>query len=193
MDITKFCNRKNTDLSNNSNTGEGVKRQREETPSESPNASMLDIPKTPGDVFEESLKSEDCVKSCLRYLEKEVQDIHQLALSNNNNQIKDEKLLGDLSELIKFKSDEFDEFEKERQKQKKASEELRDEVSSLNEKLNGITEQVDRQEQYSRRDYLLIHGITEGNQENTDALALEIFKEKLDIKPTQKISTEHIG
>ena len=122
-----------------------------------------------------------------------MQDIHQLALSNNNNQIKDEKLLGDLSELIKFKSDEFDEFEKERQKQKKASEELRDEVSSLNEKLNGITEQVDRQEQYSRRDCLLIHGITEGNQENTDALALEIFKEKLDIKPTQKISTEHIG
>ena len=131
--------------------------------------------------------------SCLRYLEKEVQDIHQLALSNNNNQIKDEKLLGDLSESIKFKSDEFDEFEKERQKQKKASEELRDEVSSLNEKLNGITEQVDRQEQYSRRNCLLIHGITEGNQENTDALALEIFKEKLDIKPTQKISTEHIG
>ena len=110
-----------------------------------------------------------------------MQDIHQLALSNTNNQIKDEKLLGDLSESIKFKSDEFDEFEKERQKQKKASEELRDEVSSLNEKLNGITEQVDRQEQYSRRNCLLIHGITEGNQENTDALALEIFKEKLDI------------
>ena len=110
-----------------------------------------------------------------------MQDIHQLALSNNNNQIKYEKLLGDLSESIKFKSDEFDEFEKERQKQKKASEELRDEVSSLNEKLNGITEQVDRQERYSRRNCLLIHGITEGNQENTDALALEIFKEKLDI------------
>ena len=83
-------------------------------------------------------------------------------------------------------SDKFDEFEKERQEQKKVIEELRGEVSSLNEKLNGFTEQVDRQEQYSRRNCLLIHGITEGNQENTDDLALEIFREKLDIELTQR-------
>ena len=59
-------------------------------------------------------------------------------------------------------------------------------VSSLNEKLNGFTEQVDRQEQYSRQNYILIHGITEGNEENTDDLALKIFKEKLDIELTQR-------
>ena len=175
-------------MNNNSNTEEDAKRQREESPSKSHNVSMLDTPKTPGDVFEESLKSEDCVKillSCLRNLEKEVKDIHKLALSNNN-QIKGEKQLADLSESIKFMSDKFDEFEKERQEQKKVIEELRGEVSSLNEKLNGFTEQVDRQEQYSRRNCLLIHGITEGNQENTDDLALEIFREKLDIELTQR-------
>ena len=44
---------------------------------------------------------------------------------------------------------------------------------------------MDCQEQYSRRNYLLIHGITGGNQENTDGLALEIFREKLDIELTQ--------
>ena len=49
-----------------------------------------------------------------------------------------------------------------------------------------VTGQVSWQEQYSRRNCLLIHGITEGNQENTDALALEIFKEKLDIELTQR-------
>ena len=62
---------------------------------------MLDTSKTPGDVFEERLKLEDCVKillSCLRNLEKEVRDIHKLALSNNDNQIKGEKQLADLSE-----------------------------------------------------------------------------------------------
>ena len=80
-----------------------------------------------------------------------MKDIHKLALSNNNNQIKGEKQLADLSESIKFMSDKFDEFEKERQEQKKVIEELRGEVSSLNEKLNGITEQVDWLEQYSRR------------------------------------------
>ena len=129
MDITKFCNRKKRDLSNNSNTEEDAKRQREESPSESPNVSMLDIPKRPGDVFEESLKSEDCVKmllSCLRNLEKELKDIHKSALSNNNNnQIKGEKQLADLNESINFMSDKFDEFEKQRQEQKKVIEELR--------------------------------------------------------------------
>ena len=62
MDITKFYNSKKRDLNNNSNTEEDAKRQREESPSESPNVSMLDTLKTPEDVFEESLKSEDSVK-----------------------------------------------------------------------------------------------------------------------------------
>ena len=124
--------------------------------------------------------------SCLRNLEKEVKDIQKLALSNNSNQ-KDKKQLADLGESIKFMSDKFDEFEKGRQEQKKVIEELRSEVSSLNENLNCITEKMDRQKQYSRRNCLLIHGITEGNQENADALVLKIFKEKLDIELTQEI------
>ena len=45
---------------------------------------------------------------------------------------------------------------------------------------------MDQQEQYSRRNYLLIHGITEGNQENTDDLALEVFREKLDFELTER-------
>ena len=90
---------------------------------------------TPWDVFEESLKSVYCIKillSCLRDLEKEVKDIHKLALSNNNNKTKSQKQLADLSESIKFMSDKFDEFEKERQEQKNVIEELRGVVSSMN-------------------------------------------------------------
>ena len=128
----------------------------------------------------------------MRNLEKEVKDIHKLALSNNNNnQIKGEKQLSSLSESIKFTSDKFDEFEKERQEQKKVIEELRGEVSSLNEKLNGITEPLDQQEQYSRRNCLLTHGITEGNQENTDDLALEIFREISDIELDLDLDRSH--
>ena len=114
--------------------------------------------------------------SCSRNLEKEEKDIHKLALYSNSNQIKGEKQLADLSKSIKFISHKFDEFEKEREEQKKVTEELRGEVSSLNEKLNSITEQVDRLEQYFRRNCLLIHGIAEGNQVNTNNLALEIFR-----------------
>ena len=54
-------------------------------------------------------------------------------------------------------SDKFDQFEKRRQEQKKVIEELRGEVSPLNEKLNAIAEQLNRQEQYSRQNCVLIH------------------------------------
>ena len=45
---------------------------------------------------------------------------------------------------------------------------------------------MDRQEQHSRRNCLLIHGTTRENQENTDDIALEIFREKLDLELTQR-------
>ena len=48
MDVKKFFNSKKRDLSNNSNTEEDAKGQIEESPSGSPNVSMLDTPKTPG-------------------------------------------------------------------------------------------------------------------------------------------------
>ena len=48
-------------------------------------------------------------------------------------------------------------------------------------------EQEDQQEQYSRQNWFLIHSMElQKSQENTDALDLEIFKEKLDIKLIQK-------
>ena len=62
MDIIKFFNSKKRDLSNNSNAEEDAKRQRKKIPSKSRKVLMLDTPKTPGNVFEESLKLEDCVK-----------------------------------------------------------------------------------------------------------------------------------
>ena len=56
---------------------------------------------------------------------------------------------------------------------KNVIEELRSDISSLNKKLNCITEQVDQQEQYSRQNCVsmqllehLIHGITKKSQEN---------------------------
>ena len=56
----------------------------------------------------------------------------------------------------------------------------------MNEKLNCISKQADRQKPYSGQNYFLIHGITEENQEITDAIALKTSKEKLDIELTQK-------
>ena len=55
---------------------------------------------------------------------------------------------------------------------------------------------LDRQEQYSRRNYLLIHGLPENRNENTDQIVIEILKEKMgeeinevDLDRTRRLGT----
>ena len=68
--------------------------------------------------------------------------MRKVTFSNNNIQIKAEKQLVNLSELINYISNKFNKFEKERQEKKKVIGELRSEVFSLNEELDSIMEQV---------------------------------------------------
>ena len=44
---------------------------------------------------------------------------------------------------------------------------------------------VERQEQYSRRNCLLVHGIAETNDENMDDIVLKTINEKLDVAITE--------
>ena len=49
-------------------------------------------------------------------------------------------------------------------------------MSATIESLKGC---LDRQEQYSRRNCLLIHGLPESKNENTDELVIDTIKEKM--------------
>ena len=72
-------------MSSGSKEDDERKRQREE----SPHISCLDSPTSPGNVFAERLKSNECVEismNCLKNLEKEVKEYKDLASSNNANQ-----------------------------------------------------------------------------------------------------------
>ena len=87
MDTRTFLNKSNRkgDLSSSSKVNGKTKQQREE----SPEVLCLDTPTSPGNVFAESLKSNDCVEflmNCLKNLEKELKEIKDLASSNNANQ-----------------------------------------------------------------------------------------------------------
>ena len=69
MDITKFFDRKKRELSIQSADGNDSKRPRKE------NIDSTSTPTFPADVFEESLKSGDCVKilvNCMQNIEEEV-------------------------------------------------------------------------------------------------------------------------
>ena len=69
MDITKFYDRKKRELSSQSADGDDSKRPREES------NNSTSARASPGDVFEESLKSGYCVKilvTCMQNIEKQV-------------------------------------------------------------------------------------------------------------------------
>ena len=83
-----------------------------------------------------------------------------------------------------FISNKFDDFERDRLEKEKNIKDLKKEVTYLRGKVNDITAETEREEQYSRRNCLLIHGISENKNENTDVLAMEVTDNKMDIKIT---------
>ena len=52
----------------------------------------------------------------------------------------------------------------------------------MNERIEELENKIDRQEQYSRRNCILIHGIAENTEENTGQQTIDFINENLDIK-----------
>ena len=53
-------------------------------------------------------------------------------------------------------------------------------INGLNLSLDKVDKGLDHQEQYCRRNYLLIHGINEEDQENTDEVVVNILKKEME-------------
>ena len=59
-------------------------------------------------------------------------------------------------------------------------------MSDLNISVKNLENQLDYQEQYSRRNCILIHGLTETQDENTDDISLRTINEHLELELTEK-------
>ena len=68
-------------------------------------------------------------------------------------------------------------------------------ITELTDKVGNLSVQVDEQEQYSRRNCLLIYGIEENRNEDTDTLSISIINEHLalDIQLSNIDWTHFIG
>ena len=55
-------------------------------------------------------------------------------------------------------------------------------MSKINERTEELEKKIGLQEQYSRRNCILIHGIAENKEENTDQQAIDFINDNLDIK-----------
>ena len=176
LDITNFFKRKKRDLSNSSEeSGESSKKQREGSLNDSSVSENTEV-------FAEGLKSPECVSilfNCLQNLEKEMKILRDIAQTTQENQIKGTTQLTDLQESVNFINEKFQEYEQDRREKEREIKELKENISTLSKRLDDLDSVVDRQEQYSRRNRLLFHGIEEESNENTDQHVIEVLCESM--------------
>ena len=94
-------------------------------------------------------------------------------------QIKDEQDLMDLNKTVNFICEKFDECEHGRAEKEKIISELQKNVNDMSATTESFKGCLDRQGKYSRRNCLLIHGLVESKNENTDELLINTIKEKI--------------
>ena len=138
------------------------------------------------DVLTEGIESPRCASRmlveknvCLKNLELKVNKIYELSSSTIDAQIKGAKQLEDVSESSKFINEKFEEYEADRKQKEKEIAELNEDLTSLKETFSQVDKTVDRQEQYSRRNCLLVHGVEEKNNEDKDQEIISNLKNDL--------------
>ena len=168
--------------SNNLNEGEAsLKKPREENPD---NSMGLET----GDIFSQGLKSPECAKklfNCLQNLEVVMKSIKEISLGAKDWQVKGTEQLNDMSKAINFINEKFEEFAKDLKKKEEEIKLLKKENSYLNKKLDEMDAVVDRQEQYSQRNCLLVRRIVEETVEDTDEKIINTLQQSMDetVKP----------
>ena len=91
--------------------------------------------------------------------------------------------------------EKFEEYEKDRKAKDELIIKLQIQFKEFADKVSNFSVQVDKQEQYSRRNCLLIHALEEVQNEDTDTLSINIINELLglDIQPSDIDRTHRIG
>lgn len=180
MDIKSYFERKKREMSNQSEEGDDPKRVRES----SLDRSIADVEKECGDVFAEGLKSEDCVVilyHCMQNLEKKMKEMCVLTEASQASQIKGTQELVEMNKSINHINAIFEEYQKDKKEQEQKINHLEKTVSEMSGKIEKLEKSIDAQEQYSRRNCLLIHGISESDNENTDDIVMKTVQENMEI------------
>ena len=136
------------------------------------------------DVFGDGLESADCkaiLFNCLKNLEVKVKEIFDLANTRSKSQIKGEHKLKCLTDSTELISARFDKYEADRKKKDEMINSLEEKVLGLTGKVDKLSSLVDRQEQYSRRNCILIHGLKESQSEDTDNVVINKMKIEMDL------------
>ena len=111
--------------------------------------------------------------NCMQNIEKKLEVLDSKLEATHRSQIKGVWQLSSLKETVEFLSKKFDDLVKEKDEQIKN---LTEKNKELKKKIQDLEIEQDQQEQNSRRNCLLLHGIEENKKENTDRLVTENIK-----------------
>ena len=104
----------------------------------------------------------------MQNMEKQVKELFLLAQENKGKDVKGGSGLNELTIALDLISGKFDDYERKKIEKNKVIEELKSEVSDIKTFVKNLENQLDRSEQYLRWNCILINGITERKDENTD-------------------------
>ena len=98
---------------------------------------------------------------------------------SEDHKIKGECHLTDLAKGVDFKTEKFDEYGKDRCEKDAIIATLQNELKSASMKVEDLEKKMERQEQFSKRNCILIHGLKEEKNESADERVLKLFREEL--------------
>ena len=181
MEIANYFERisKKCDLSNKSSDEEASKKLHEGSLD---NSACSEVSANNENPFTEGLKSLECLSilmNCMQNLEKQVGQIFKMLEKTEDCQIKGECQLTDLAKGVDFITQKFDEYEKDRREKDAITATLQNELKSASMKVEDLEKKMERQEQYSRRNCILIHVLKEEKNKSTDDRVLKLFREEL--------------
>ena len=115
----------------------------------------------------------------MQNLEKQVDQIFKMLEKTEDRQIKGEYQLTDLAKGVEFITQKFDEYEKERREKDAIIAALQSELKNSTIKVEDLAKKIGRQEQYSRRNCIIIHGLKEEKNESANDQVVKLFREEL--------------
>ena len=106
--------------------------------------------------------------NCLQNLETKMKSIKEIYLPAKDWQIKGTEQLNDMNKAINLINEKFEDFEKALKEKDEEIKLLEKENNYLNKGLDKMDGVVDREEQYSRINCLLVHGIVDETVEDKE-------------------------
>ena len=131
----------------------------------------------PDEVFSDGLNSPELAKSlvnCLKRIENQVKELFTFYEEARKSQIK-------VAESREFMLEKFGGLEKEIKKKDEKISQLEKTIENLGEKQKSLLSDIDNLEQYSRRNCLVLHGVNESIDENTNEI-LKTFCEEIGVE-----------